>query len=61
MKYVYKCNKHGEFTVEQPMLATHEESPCWCGVMAPRVWEPTDHVWNYYDHPLHRERRGSDG
>lgn len=61
MKYVYKCNKHGEFIVEQPMTARHEEALCFCNVMSPRVWEPTQHVWEYYAHPHHRERRGSEG
>ena len=45
MIYEFKCQQHGVFTVNQPMLSNHESKCPECGEEAQRVFSVTEWIW----------------
>ena len=45
MIYQFKCGKHGEFEVDQPIMAEHKSNCPQCGEPAQRVYSTLKHIW----------------
>jgi len=45
MFYLFKCNGHGTFEVNQPMLSDHKANCPDCGKQAQRVFSSPQWIW----------------